>query len=189
MVDRAQRCGCHLLDSRFGRADLLIVDEAHRAAGATPEQSAERKLGDLVTGSFPARLRLFATATPKVVTTRQSRGGFDDDAETVVVLSMDDDPDGPFGPVAHRLSFADAIARGLIVPYDVVIQVTSSEETASLLAINERIDAGDGTGISATEAATHGGLIAPPPSTASIGSSRSTAALRTPNGSPRSSRR
>lgn len=79
--------------------DLAICDEAHRLAGSPREEFG------LVLDSraVVARRRLFMTATPRVA------GG----------CSMDDPR--LFGPVAHTVSFGDAIAAGLLVDYQVLV--------------------------------------------------------------------
>lgn len=83
-------------DARF---DLVICDEAHRLAG-NPSTSFATVLDPR---RIVARKRLFMTATPK-------DGG-------------DSSMDAPrtFGPVAHTVSFGDAIAAGLLTDYQVLV--------------------------------------------------------------------
>ena len=63
-----------------------------------------------------ARRRLFMTATPRYYTGRVVREAGEADFE---VASMDDE--AAFGPVLHRLGFAEAIERDLLSDYQVVV--------------------------------------------------------------------
>ena len=63
-----------------------------------------------------ARRRLFMTATPRYFTGRVVREAKEADFE---VASMDDE--AAFGPVFHRLGFAEAIERELLTDYQVVV--------------------------------------------------------------------
>ena len=63
-----------------------------------------------------ARRRLFMTATPRYFTGRVVREAKEADFE---VASMDDE--AAFGPVFHRLGFAEAIERDLLTDYQVVV--------------------------------------------------------------------
>lgn len=82
--------------------DLVICDEAHNLAGSP---RAEFRLV-LDEQAIPARARLFMTATHVV-----SRSGGS--------LSMDDAD--RFGAVVYRLGFGEAIERGLLVDYQIVV--------------------------------------------------------------------
>lgn len=82
--------------------DLAICDEAHRLAGA-PRQEFRTVLDSR---QIVARRRLFMTATQRFATA---------DGE----VSMDDPH--LFGPVAHSVSFGEAIAAGLLCDYRVMV--------------------------------------------------------------------
>ncbi|MDQ3632726.1 MAG: DEAD/DEAH box helicase family protein [Actinomycetota bacterium] len=104
--------------------DLVIADEAHRCAGL--ERAANKTVldGEVIR----ARRRLFFTATPTVYGTRD-RGRLRH--RNVSVASMDDPV--KFGPVIHRLSFAEAIEQGLLCPYQVVVIPISDEEVHAMI--------------------------------------------------------
>ncbi len=92
--------------------DLAIADEAHRVAG-----KAESTFATILDGGrIRATKRLFMTATPRIVSRRVRAAALERDVE---VTSMDDET--KFGPVLHRLSFSDAIGRGLLTDYRVVV--------------------------------------------------------------------
>lgn len=100
---------------RFGRVpafDLVIADEAHRCAGRVSSDFATVLDADAI----PTRRRLFMTATPRFFTGRVVQEAKEADFE---VASMDDE--SRFGPVFHRLGFAEAIERGLLTEYQVVV--------------------------------------------------------------------
>jgi superfamily II DNA or RNA helicase len=92
--------------------DLVIADEAHRTAGVVDSAFATVVDPDAI----PARRRLFMTATPRYFTDRLQRAAERSDLE---VASMDDP--ARFGRVFHRLSFAEAISRGLLSDYQVLV--------------------------------------------------------------------
>lgn len=100
--------------ARVPQFDLIVFDEAHNCTGAGGAMFS-RALDDRY---IPARRRLFFTATPRVVT---YRGDGDLD-----VVSMDD-PE-LFGPELFRIDFAEAIDRGLLTDYQVVISAVDSRE-------------------------------------------------------------
>ncbi len=100
---------------RLGRVpsfDLVIADEAHRCAGRVSSDFATI----LDSEAIKARRRLFMTATPRYFTGRVVREATEADFE---VASMDNE--AMFGPVFHRLGFAEAIERDLLTDYQVVV--------------------------------------------------------------------
>jgi superfamily II DNA or RNA helicase len=97
---------------RVPRIDLVVADEAHRCAGR-----ASRDFAAVLDGAaIPARYRLFMTATPRYFSGRLVREARKADFE---ILTMDDHT--AFGPVVHRLGFSEAISRGLLSDYRVVV--------------------------------------------------------------------
>lgn len=101
----------------FADFDLIICDEAHRTTGATlagSEESAFVKVHD--NAFLAATKRLYMTATPRVFdeATRQKA-----DENSVVVASMDDE--ALYGDVFYRLGFGEAVQRGLLTDYKVLV--------------------------------------------------------------------
>lgn len=82
--------------------DLVICDEAHRLAG----QPSEAFATVLDARKIVARKRIFMTATPRVYA---GEGG----------SSMDNPR--LFGPVAHTVTFGEAIEAGLLTDYQVAV--------------------------------------------------------------------
>ena len=92
--------------------DLVVADEAHRTVGRSTTA-----FGTVLDNKkIPAKRRLFMTATPRFVA-----GSVIGDAEALDcdVASMDNE--AKYGPVFHRLPFAEAIDRGLLTDYQVVV--------------------------------------------------------------------
>jgi predicted helicase len=97
-------------------AELLIVDEAHRAAGLADKHTALVHHDE----HLAARRRLYTTATPKVVGTRG------DEEANSGKLGMDNEE--IFGPVLFRYTFADAIAEGYLDDYRLVVMGVTRRE-------------------------------------------------------------
>jgi superfamily II DNA or RNA helicase len=92
--------------------DLVVADEAHRTTGLSTSVFTT-VLDD---AKIPATRRLFMTATPRYFTGRVigEASAFD-----FAVASMDNK--AIYGPVFHRLPFSEAIERGLLTDYQVVV--------------------------------------------------------------------
>jgi len=117
--------------------DLAICDEAHRCTGSVSNDFATI----LDARKIPAKRRLFMTATPRFFTGRVIREAKDGEYE---VASMDDE--AIFGPVFHRLTFAQAIEQELLSDYQVVI-VGVSDATYKTWAEHGKYVTRDGTEI------------------------------------------
>lgn len=100
--------------------NVAIVDEAHRSAGAG--ERAWAVIHDDV--RIPADRRLYMTATPRLLGARGAEG-----------VGMDQEK--VFGPVCYRLTFGDAITRGLLADYRVLVPVISDEEIHRLVTAAE----------------------------------------------------
>ena len=133
--------------SRVPGFDLVIADEAHRCAGRVSSAFATVLDSDAI----HARRRLFMTATPRFFTGRVVKEAQEADFE---VASMDDE--SRFGPVFHRLGFTEAIERGLLTDYQVVV-VGVDNETYLDWAQRGRFVTIDGTTV--TDARTLAGQI------------------------------
>ncbi|WP_293878648.1 type ISP restriction/modification enzyme [uncultured Brevibacterium sp.] len=97
--------------------DLVICDEAHRTTGANlagKEESAFTKVHNQ--DFIHAAKRLYMTATPRVFDEATRKKA---DEQSVVVASMDDE--ALYGPEFYRLGFGDAVERGLLTDYKVIV--------------------------------------------------------------------
>jgi superfamily II DNA or RNA helicase len=105
---------------RVPQFDTVFADEAHRVAGDESSYFATILNADTI----KARRRLFMTATPRYFTGRVIKKA--KEAE-MVVASMDDHT--KFGEVFHKLSFGEAIRRGLLTDYQVAVIGVDSHDT------------------------------------------------------------
>ncbi|ULP48045.1 DEAD/DEAH box helicase [Mycolicibacter virginiensis] len=109
-VAEAQRLGVDTFD-------LVICDEAHRTTGVTLAGDDESNFVRIHNPDYvQASRRLYMTATPRVFTDAVQDKAATHSAELV---SMDDE--SIYGPEFHRLSFGDAVERGLLSDYKVLV--------------------------------------------------------------------
>ncbi|WP_229568658.1 DEAD/DEAH box helicase [Rhodococcus sp. RDE2] len=97
--------------------DLVICDEAHRTTGATAAGTDESNFVRVHDGDYlKAARRLYMTATPRIFDEKVKDKADEHSAE---LYSMDDE--NLFGPEFHRLSFGEAVDRGLLTDYKVIV--------------------------------------------------------------------
>jgi predicted helicase len=92
--------------------DLVIADEAHRCAGKVSSSFTTVLNDDLIR----SKKKLFTTATPRTYSASLKKQGEELDFE---ISGMDDEK--VFGTEFYRLSFGNAIERGLLSDYQLVI--------------------------------------------------------------------
>lgn len=97
--------------------DLIICDEAHRTTGAIfdgDDESAFVRVhdGDLIRG----HKRLYMTATPRIYSDAVEVQA---DQDKVKLFGMNDEK--VFGKELHVLTFSEAVKRGLLVDYKVIV--------------------------------------------------------------------
>jgi predicted helicase len=106
--------------------DLIVCDEAHRTTGATlagDDESAFVRVHDNT--YLRAAKRLYMTATPRI---------YDDSSKAkagqanAVLASMDDV--SLFGPEFHRLGFGEAVSKGLLTDYKVLVLAVDEEQVS-----------------------------------------------------------
>ncbi|MFD3549356.1 Helicase associated domain protein [Streptomyces sp. NPDC058655] len=122
--------------SGLRRWDLVVVDEAHRTSGPWGKPWAAVH-DDAV---LPADRRLYLTATPRVADPWVAADDGDDEAASgpALVASMDDEM--TFGPVVYRLSLAEAIARGLLARYQIIVMEIRDQALAPGAAGEESVE-------------------------------------------------
>ena len=111
VISRAQH------DHGLANFDLIVCDEAHRTTGATfgdDDESNFVKVHD--SAVIRSARRLYMTATPRI---------YGDSAKakaeqgSVALCSMDDE--ALYGQELHVISFSEAVRRGLLVDYKVIV--------------------------------------------------------------------
>ncbi len=109
--------------------DLIICDEAHRTTGATFDTEDESHFVKVHDADFlHAAKRLYMTATPRIYGDTAKATA---EKDNVALYSMDDE--AQFGKQLYVITFSEAVKRGLLVDYKVI--VLSIEETH----VNRRI--------------------------------------------------
>ena len=104
--------------------DLIIADEAHRCAGK-PDSAYSTVLDN---DQIPANKRLFMTATPRTYTSQFKKKTAD---SGVTMISMDNKQ--IFGPELHKLTFGEAIKKGLLSDYQVVVIGVDNPNYSSMI--------------------------------------------------------
>ena len=112
------------MDANPAVFDLIVCDEAHRTTGTTLAGKEESNFVKVHNNDFlKARHRLYMTATPRLYTeTAKSKAK----QESAVLCSMDDE--SLYGEEFYRLGFGEAVNRGLLSDYKVLV-LTISEDS------------------------------------------------------------
>lgn len=116
----------HLLDEKNDNAifDLIICDEAHRTTGVTlagNDESAFVKVHD--NDFIKANKRLYMTATPRLFSDDSKAKADLNEAE---IASMDDET--KYGEEIYRIGFGEAVERGLLTDYKVLVLTLSEND-------------------------------------------------------------
>lgn len=128
--------------------DLVICDEAHRTTGVTLVDSDESNFVKVHDAAFlAASKRLYMTATPRLFAEETKTKAAEHSA---VLASMDDD--SLYGPTFHRLGFGEAVERGLLTDYKVLVLTVDEKYIAGplqqqLADVNSELNLDDATKI------------------------------------------
>ncbi|MFI9159016.1 DEAD/DEAH box helicase [Kitasatospora aureofaciens] len=115
--------------------DLVVIDEAHRTAGAEGKAWAAIHDDDQV----PAVRRLYFTATPRIADDRRAKDGLADlaDADSggaeklPALCSMDDEQ--TYGRTCFTWTLGQGIEHGYLADYRVLVPVVTDEDLRDLL--------------------------------------------------------
>lgn len=119
-VSEAQAAG-------IGEFDLIICDEAHRTTGVTLADESESNFVKIHDDKWVAgRKRVYMTATPKIFNEDTK---FQASEKAAVLCSMDDMD--TFGPVFYRIGFGEAVEKGLLADYKVLVLGVSESQIAT----------------------------------------------------------
>lgn len=133
VIARAQK---ELLKNGIGEFDLIICDEAHRTTGVTLADSDESAFVKVHDNNFiKAKKRLYMTATPRLYNDNSKSRAAQADA---VLCSMDDT--ALYGEEFYRIGFGEAVEKGLLTDYKVLILTLSDKEVPP--AIQEMVSNG-----------------------------------------------
>jgi superfamily II DNA or RNA helicase len=130
--------------------DLVIADEAHRCAGKS-----DSVFGTVLDDRLiKSKRRLFATATPRVYKT-----GLKKAAEEFGVEVVDMNDERIFGNRVHTLTFSEAINRGLLTDYRVLIVGVDNERVKEWIENRRLVTTGTGLSTDARSLAEQIGLL------------------------------
>ena len=119
------------LQSSGASASVLIADEAHRTAGLRrkSQANANKRLRDFTlchdNNAFPAKYRVYQTATPRIYDTRKLNRA-QDRPEHWIVRSMDDEE--TFGVELYRKSYIEAVHNGWLSDYRIIAIGVNDDE-------------------------------------------------------------
>ena len=138
------------MDSAIPAFDLTVADEAHRCAGKVGSDFS----AILDNVRIRSHRRIFATATPRTYSSNVKKAAAD---RGVDVVGMDDP--ALFGKVLHALPFGEAIARGLLTDYQVVIVGVDNPTIARWIANRALVTTDTGIEIDSQSLAARIGLL------------------------------
>lgn len=119
-VSEAQAAG-------IGEFDLIICDEAHRTTGVTLADESESNFVKIHDDNWVAgRKRVYMTATPKIFNEDTK---FQASEKAAVLCSMDDVD--TFGVPFYRIGFGEAVEKGLLTDYKVLVLGVSESQIAT----------------------------------------------------------
>jgi len=117
-------------DYRVPAWDMMVIDEAHRTCMRVGRGWGAIHSDD----ALPAKLRLYMTATPRIFNTPAPSGPLSALFEAMPDATMD--RRDIFGPVVYRLSLSEAIERGILADYRVVMPVVTDRDLHDILIDN-----------------------------------------------------
>ncbi|QGX39375.1 DEAD/DEAH box helicase [Permianibacter aggregans] len=104
-------------DYHLANFDLIICDEAHRTTGATFESEDESNFVKVHDANFiRSTKRLYMTATPRIYGELAKAKA---ESDNVALCSMDDP--ALYGRELHVITFSEAVQRGLLCDYKVLV--------------------------------------------------------------------
>ncbi|MEV1134532.1 DEAD/DEAH box helicase [Rhodococcus coprophilus] len=113
----------------LGEFDLVVCDEAHRTTGVTLADADESNFVKIHDPDYiRGRKRLYMTATPRLFAEETKTKATE---KAAVLASMDDET--VYGPEFHRLGFGDAVGRGLLTDYKVLVLTVDEKYIAGPL--------------------------------------------------------
>nr|GEZ61578.1 hypothetical protein [Tanacetum cinerariifolium] len=130
---------------QFGEFDLIICDEAHRTTGVSVAGADESNFTRVHNNDFlRAKKRLYMTATPRLYNDETKSKAAQNEA---LLCSMDDEK--LYGPEIYRIGFGEAVEKGLLTDYKVLILTLSDQDVPPAI---QKMIAGEDNEIDADDA-------------------------------------
>lgn len=109
--------------------DLIICDEAHRTTGSKFAGDDESNFVKVHDANFiRASKRLYMTATPRIY---GDAAKVKEESGDLVLFSMDDEQH--YGKILHTINFSEAVSRGLLCDYKVIVLTVDAAHISSRL--------------------------------------------------------
>lgn len=109
--------------------DLIVCDEAHRTTGSKWAGEDESHFVKVHDGDFiKSAKRLYMTATPRIY---GDAAKAKEDTGAVALFSMDDEK--LYGKILHTINFSEAVSRGLLCDYKVIVLTVSADHISHRL--------------------------------------------------------
>jgi predicted helicase len=109
--------------------DLIICDEAHRTTGSKFAGDDESNFVKVHDADFiKADKRLYMTATPRIF---GDSAKIKEEQGDVALFSMDDEKH--YGKILHTINFSEAVSRGLLCDYKVIVLTVDSNHVSTRL--------------------------------------------------------
>ena len=109
--------------------DLIICDEAHRTTGSKFAGDDESNFVKVHDANFiRASKRLYMTATPRIY---GDAAKVKEESGDLVLFSMDDEQH--YGKILHTINFSEAVSRGLLCDYKVIVLTVDEGHVSSRL--------------------------------------------------------
>jgi predicted helicase len=103
--------------------DLIICDEAHRTTGSKFTDESESNFVKVHDADFiKAAKRLYMTATPRIF---GDAAKIKEEQGEVALFSMDNEQH--YGKILHTINFSEAVSRGLLCDYKVIILTVDAQ--------------------------------------------------------------
>lgn len=129
VISLAQKELLSRTNGTFGTFDLIVCDEAHRTTGVTLKNSKESAFVRVHDNEYiRGKKRIYMTATPRLYTDEIKRKAEDSDA---ILCSMDDR--NYYGDEIYRIGFGEAVEKGLLTDYKVLILAVGDKDITPAL--------------------------------------------------------
>ncbi|MGG4200299.1 DEAD/DEAH box helicase [Peribacillus frigoritolerans] len=116
VIHQAQELG-------YPEFDFIVSDEAHRTTGLKEQGQEDSTFTKVHSNAIvKGKIRLYQTATPKIYSEDAKSKGVE---KSVVISSMDDE--SIFGTEIFRLGFGEAVGRGYLTDYKVMVLTVEEE--------------------------------------------------------------
>lgn len=136
VVEQAQKLVLEQTQNRFGNFEICFCDEAHRTTQACAKAESTPSFVHVHDeNKIHIKKRLYMTATPRIYS-ESAKSNAKAKNSDVLIASMDDET--VFGPEIHRISFNDAVQKGLLTDYKVIVLTASPKDLPE--SIHQRID-------------------------------------------------